>query len=225
MQEYKYIINFLIVACLLSWPILGLGQENESQPPKSTEGTELEDEAALPADEGSPEDVEKLNLNFASIKDLQWLTDENEELAQALADGRPYAALEEILTVDGMTEDLFIEIHDLIEIRKLNLNDATLAELLLLPGIDEPIARVIIKERPYTMVEELLRIRGISEKRLQEFREQIEAKPARRRADLRGWNIKKRRTPLKIERPLEKRPTEETDASVNVEPDDENGGE
>lgn len=56
----------------------------------------------------------------------------------------------------------------------LNLNTATARELAELPGIGEVIARLIIRHRtisgPFRSVNELLIIRGISRKRLEELR-------------------------------------------------------
>jgi competence protein ComEA len=61
--------------------------------------------------------------------------------------------------------------------RRININQATLQELRMLPGIGEAIARRILEYRrknpPFRKIEELLIIRGISRNRLERFRNQI----------------------------------------------------
>ncbi len=233
----KQIFIPFILLCLMSWPMVGLSQdvepqseapelienENDSSASKETSKEEKLSEEEEASEENGEE--EKLNINFASIEDLLWLTGGNEELTRRLAEGRPYKTLDDLMTSEGMTEEIFVRIRKTVEIRKLNLNDATVTELMLLPGVDQPIARAIIEHRPYKIVEELLKIRGISEKTLQEFQEQIEAKPARKGGDRRGWNIKKRSAPLKSQRPLEKRPAEEEDDFFHDVSDDKENTE
>ena len=231
----KQIFVLFVLLCWMSWPMSGLSQDAEPQP-EATASEEQEHDSSAP-EEASEEkesskgeasskkdgEAEKLNINFAGSEDLLLLAGGNEELAGMLAEGRPYAKLDDIMAVEGMTAEIFAEIRDLAEIRKLNLNDATIAELLLLPGIDPPIARAIIEHRPYKTVKRLLIIRGISEKGLQEFQRQIEAKPAHRRTsdNDKGWNIKKHSAPRKIQRPLEKRSNKEDDDFFRTVPDDE----
>ena len=53
---------------------------------------------------------------------------------------------------------------------RVNVNTAMVAELEALPGIGPVIARRIIEGRPYRSVEDLLRVKGIREKRLEEIR-------------------------------------------------------
>jgi competence protein ComEA len=53
--------------------------------------------------------------------------------------------------------------------RRINVNTATAAELEALPGIGPVIARRIVEGRPYRSVEELERVKGIGERRLEEI--------------------------------------------------------
>jgi len=53
--------------------------------------------------------------------------------------------------------------------RLIDVNSASQKELEALPGIDPVIARRIIDGRPYRTVEDLLRVKGIGEKRLAEI--------------------------------------------------------
>jgi competence protein ComEC len=60
--------------------------------------------------------------------------------------------------------------------RQINVNTATQAELEALPGVGPVIARRIIEDRPYRSVDELDRVKGIGEKRLEEIRSLVTVK-------------------------------------------------
>jgi len=49
----------------------------------------------------------------------------------------------------------------------VSLNKATQAELEALPGIGPTLAKAIIEGRPYDTAQDLLRVQGIGEKRLE----------------------------------------------------------
>jgi DNA uptake protein ComE-like DNA-binding protein len=60
-----------------------------------------------------------------------------------------------------------------IEIRRpsiVNVNRATLAELITLPRISERVAQAIIDGRPYSSVDDLIRVYGIGPKTLENIR-------------------------------------------------------
>ena len=52
----------------------------------------------------------------------------------------------------------------------INVNTASQKELESLPGVGPVIARRIIEARPYRTVEDLLRVRGLGAKRMEEIR-------------------------------------------------------
>ena len=56
--------------------------------------------------------------------------------------------------------------------KKINVNTATKAELMTLPGIGEVLAEHIIAGRPYAKVEDLLQVKGIGSKTLEKIRDQ-----------------------------------------------------
>lgn len=150
--------------------------------------------AAADASKTAEEEM-KLNVNFATQEELLTLPGIDEKLAAAIMKARPFETPKDMLTVAGMTEATLNDMQEFIETKKLNLNAATIAQLQMLPEIDEPTARAILDGRPYKMIEELLKIKGFGEKRLGKMRMMIEAAPADPNASRRGWDIKRRRQP------------------------------
>ena len=55
----------------------------------------------------------------------------------------------------------------------VNINTATMEQLVALPDVDEKIAEDIVKKRPFKTVEELLKVKGIGDKRLAKLRDKI----------------------------------------------------
>lgn len=53
------------------------------------------------------------------------------------------------------------------EIAPIDLNTATVAEITLIPGLPDPVAHAIFRNRPYGKMEDLLRVPGIKERRLE----------------------------------------------------------
>ena len=58
---------------------------------------------------------------------------------------------------------------------KLNINSASVDELVALPGVGEVIAQRIVDGRPYETVDSLLEIDGIGEGTLSSIRDQVVA--------------------------------------------------
>jgi competence protein ComEA len=54
--------------------------------------------------------------------------------------------------------------------RRIDVNTATREELEALPGVGPVLAERIIDGRPYRLVEDLRRVKGIGEKRMEQLR-------------------------------------------------------
>jgi competence ComEA-like helix-hairpin-helix protein len=74
--------------------------------------------------------------------------------------------------------------------RLVNINTATAAELESLPGIGPSLAQLVIAGRPYKDVADLARIRGISERQVEQLRPMLRVSEPTR--DLRAVSVRER---------------------------------
>lgn len=140
-----------------------------------------------------PLETPKLHLNFAELEKLQELPDVTPEIAQTIFENRPYASFVDLLELEGITEDWLVSIEEIAEVRLLNINSATVAELQMLPGITAEVAESIVAERPYEIIEELYQISGIGEEEFKQLQGFIEAQPAENDdAGDKGWKLRKK---------------------------------
>ncbi len=140
------------------------------------------------------QDVQKLNINFASSEELQNLSGIGPKLAEAIIASRPYANVEDLLNVKGIGEKKLADIQDLIIVEKFNVNTATLEELLILPEMDQELAEAIIKGRPYMEVEDLLNVKEMDEDVLEELENYIEAELEKEEEENRGRKSRSKKT-------------------------------
>jgi len=64
------------------------------------------------------------------------------------------------------------------EIKKIDVNSATLEQLETLPDIGPKLAQAIIDNRPYATIEDVkTKVKGIGEKKFEAIKDLIEAKP------------------------------------------------
>jgi DNA uptake protein ComE-like DNA-binding protein len=121
-----------ILAALLAWPLL------------------------LPA--SALAETALLNPNLASPAELEALPGIDADIAQAIIAGRPYLSASDLDAAiatsmgDGAREALYAELF-----RPINLNNASEAEILLIPGMNKKMAHEFEEYRPYTTMEQFRR--------------------------------------------------------------------
>ncbi len=185
MRTRRFLGLFIILSILLMYPVFLFAQAT------SSETTE----------------AKKINLNFAPLEELTELPDMTPEIVEAIIENRPYEKVEDLLKITGINEEILLKFQDKIEVQKLNINSATVYELQALLNIDEELideelADAIIKNRPYEDIEELLlflKLEGVSEKRLNNISDLIEANPRKegeKAKEDKGWKTRKQNYPV-----------------------------
>ncbi|OUZ15684.1 hypothetical protein A5868_000595 [Enterococcus sp. 12F9_DIV0723] len=123
---------------------------------------------------------EKVDINSASIEELQKLEGVGAPLAQKIIDARPYKSVDELKDkVAGIgaaklkaIQDQGLAVAESFP-TEIDLNKATLYDLQFLTGVGEPLAQKIIDARPYKSVDELKdKVDGIGDVKLQAIKDQ-----------------------------------------------------
>jgi competence protein ComEA len=149
----------------------------------------------------------KIDVNSATAETLMTLPGISETVAKGIVAARPYKKTEELMDkVKGIGEKTYEKIKDQIvanPVKKaadktdtkpasaskaddkktegpIDINSATLEQLMTLPGIGEVIGQRIIDARPYAKPEELIeKVKGIGEKTYGKIKDQIVANPVK----------------------------------------------
>jgi len=99
-----------------------------------------------------------VNPNLADKDELQALPNVDDEIAQAIIDGRPYlSAIDLDTALAGVMDDeqratLYTRLF-----RPIDLNNASEAEILLIPGMSKKMAHEFLEYRPYRSMEQFRR--------------------------------------------------------------------
>jgi len=98
-----------------------------------------------------------INLNFASIDVLSRLPGMDKDLAETLVTCglRPFSSINEVLLVEGMSKDNFLQFKDLVTVYgtgKININTAS-KEVFLALGLDKDTAEAIMRFRQEHKIE------------------------------------------------------------------------
>ena len=99
-----------------------------------------------------------VNPNTADKDELQALPNIDDEIAQAIIDGRPYRSALDLDTAlaklmdDEQRAALYTKLF-----RPIDLNSASEAEILLIPGMSKKMAHEFVEYRPYKSMEQFRR--------------------------------------------------------------------
>lgn len=105
-MKAKFFIIFMLAACLIvAGAALTMAQESKAKEESKQEAQQ--------------EEVQKIDVNSATLDELQELKGIGPKLAQAIIDGRPYEVVEDLLEVKGIGEKKLAAIKDLVEVKPI----------------------------------------------------------------------------------------------------------
>ncbi len=138
---------------------------------------------------------DKLNINHATLQDLEMLPGMGKTMAQRILDFRKEKGeikdLNELISLKGMTKKKYAALRRFLTAKggregglgagkKLNLNFASLEEIEKLPGVGKTLARRIVDVRNqrggYHTLEDLQDVPGLTAAKLQKFVDLIEVR-------------------------------------------------
>ena len=96
-----------------------------------------------------------VNPNLADKDELQALPNVDDEIAQVIIDGRPYRSAADLDTaLAGVMDDEQREALYARLFQPIDLNTATEAEILLIPGMSKKMAHEFLEYRPYKSMDQ-----------------------------------------------------------------------
>lgn len=144
---------------------------------------------------------EKVDLNGATLAELEALPGVGKVTAEKIIANRPYRGVED-LTKHGISQAEVDKLRPLVIAResaaekvekakaemknefkkieageKVDVNKATAAELEALPGVGPAIAKAIMADRPYKTVDDLEKVKGLSKAKLAALKDLITSGP------------------------------------------------
>ena len=135
-----------------------------------------------------------VDLNSASVKDLESLPGIGAVGAKNIMAARPFKSVDDLKNVKGIGDAKFAVLKPLVQVNEVapaaapaassaktaqapvgivNINSASLAQLEALPGIGPIKAQAIMKARPFSSVDDLKKVKGIKEATVAKIRPYI----------------------------------------------------
>ena len=146
---------------------------SKKEAPAKTETKAADPKAAAPTTDNPRPGRVWVDINTASLAELQALPGMNAEYAKKIVENRPYKWKDQLVRKKILPEDLYETIRKQLEVKpprslaptveetgrdqaRIDLNMASVAELRGLPGMNAEYAHKIIQHRPYRWKHELL---------------------------------------------------------------------
>ena len=125
-------------------------------------------------------DADRVDLNKATETKILGLRGVGKKTAQTIIKHRPYKELIELITKAKLSRQLVIKIKDFVlpklendDALRININTATAAQMLPLPGIGEKNVKNLIKHRPYKILDDLIEVDGFTLGTIKRFKDLV----------------------------------------------------
>lgn len=125
-------------------------------------------------------DSDRIDLNKASETKILTLRGVGKKTVETIIKHRPYKELIELITKAKLSRPLVIRIKDFVlpklendDALRININTATAAQMLPLPGIGEKNVKNLIKHRPYKILDDLMQVDGFTLGTIKRFKDLV----------------------------------------------------
>jgi competence protein ComEA len=183
----------LALAILLGWFSLAPFARAQASKPSTSTGKMAKDQGKARKAEAKAE----VDLNSATLEELQTLTGIGEAYARKIIDSRPHSTVAD-LSKAGVPASTIAKLKGLATVEPLppavDVNEATLSALEELPGVGPVLAKQIIAARPLAGYDDLAKLKGFGPAK-------IDALKGR----LKFGTVKTREPAKKVDAPVEKK--------------------
>ncbi len=177
----------ILVLCIAVLAALILGMPTNSSAKKKKDA----------GDTGKSAAAAVIDINNADEKSLASLPGVGKATAKAIIAGRPYKSLDDLKRVKGMSDKKISAIKDQVTFGAaaapaapsaapkaagkpgksstaiVDLNSADEKTLASLPGVGKATAKAIVAGRPYKSLDDLKRVKGMSDKKINAIKDQV----------------------------------------------------
>ena len=140
------------------------------------------------ADEQAKKPVYPIDLNQANLDELARVPNLDRATAERIIKGRPFESIDDLSRV-GVRAKTVARVRRYLKVEEaepppplhptatkpepININSASLEEVVALPGIDPEMALQIVQKRPYRSLADLGRVRGLKATRILALRDRL----------------------------------------------------